>query len=642
MHAEWRFEKQRRSQKSREPMQESFFTNESIDDETHALIREAIQNALDARISPVAKVRVRFYIGNHSAASEVMGRYIGEDAWKHFRAKNNGLVSPPNTNEVCRFLVYEDFNTQGLSGDYRASEPMPGNSFYYFMRAEGQSGKQDGDRGRHGIGKYVFPYTSRIRSFLVATVRSSDMQCLIAGQSVLKSHQVDGRSYTPDGWWGAFEQDGPDDYFQLPVDNAQLFNQLKDDFCLSRSSDQPGLSLIIPYIREEVTAEKLVEKILSEYYWPILSDQLIVEVADADAEFSLSKAFVLDGVDDFLNSDASADVSALIKLAAKVLQGSNSSVIELNLPDKPALPKWSAEYLTKGHAEDIQSKLNEADSFVCVRCPLHVSPLSSGIAESSFFDIYICRNDEDKNLKPTFIREGITVSESRVSKIRGYVATVVINSGSLATLLGDSENPAHTEWEKNAVKFKNKYKWGTRTIDFVRLSVSKLLTLLSQGDEEEDSTILSDIFYLNLEENTEDVPSSRRKITSSDTDEVEPPPPPRPRTYRLKQLDDGFLLQGPLDELARERRYTVKVAYDLVASSKVTALKKYHKNDFDFGNCRNVNKPRIIGVDNVEMDKNIIMFTAAHSSFEVEVTGFDSRRDIVVDVISEVNDDEEI
>ena len=53
MSTEWRFERKRFSQKSRQPMQASFFTTSSIDDDTHALVRESIQNSLDAELGMV-------------------------------------------------------------------------------------------------------------------------------------------------------------------------------------------------------------------------------------------------------------------------------------------------------------------------------------------------------------------------------------------------------------------------------------------------------------------------------------------------------------------------------------------------------------------------------------------------------------
>ena len=283
MTGEWRFERKRLSQKSRDPMQASFFTNASIDEDAQALVRELIQNSLDAKcnLGSPGPVKIRIRIGTHTAESGVMDYYISADAWKHFNATDNGLNSPPLPTHACRFLVYEDFNTQGLIGDERATDETPGNSFYYFMRAEGQSGKENGVRGRHGIGKYVVPKTSGIRMFIAATVRSTDGKCLIAGQSVLKSHHVDGQGYTPDGWWGTYEaSDLGDDYFQLPIEDPALFNQIKEHFGLTRELDQSGLSLIMPYVSEEITADNLSQYVVNEYFWPILSGQLVVEVIE--------------------------------------------------------------------------------------------------------------------------------------------------------------------------------------------------------------------------------------------------------------------------------------------------------------------------------------------------------------------------
>ncbi|MDA6067717.1 hypothetical protein OH214_11280 [Idiomarina abyssalis] len=280
MEASWKFERKRRSQKSRDPMQASFFTNASIDEDAQALIRELIQNSLDANVSP-EPVRVRLSIGKHEPESGIMKQYISDNAWEHFNASDNGLESPPRQSDPCRFLVYEDFNTSGLVGDETVNDEEPRNSFYYFMRAEGQSGKEDGVRGRHGIGKYVVPKASGIRMFIAVTVRNSDQRCLIAGQSVLKSHHVDGVAYTPDAWWGVFEEEGDgDDYFPMPVESEALFNQVVEHFNLTRSLTDTGLSLIMPYIQEDISIKTLSKYVVNEYFWPILNGQLLVEVTE--------------------------------------------------------------------------------------------------------------------------------------------------------------------------------------------------------------------------------------------------------------------------------------------------------------------------------------------------------------------------
>lgn len=649
MTAKWWFERRRRSQKSRDPMQASFFTNSSIDDDTHALVREAIQNSLDAKSdrSSSNPVKVRFSLGTHAAKTGVMAFYVPDEAWKHFNAENNGLSAPPSASDDCRFLVYEDFNTDGLIGNERAYEAEPKNSFYFFMRAEGQSGKQEGERGRHGIGKYVFPYTSGIRMFIAVTVRSSDGRCFIAGQSVLKSHHVNDQSYTPDGWWGDFEEDSENDCFPLPVEDSTLFTQLVSDFGLARSLDRTGLSLIMPYVQQEVTANKLSEHVVREYFWPIMNGQLVVEVAENGHSQMFNSTSIRENLKDLLLPEQMEQIVPFTALAAKALTEKGYLTVDLKASDSPSQPKWDKEYLPKETASQIHEELAKPDGFLRVRCHLHVQESKSNEARTSHFDIYLSKDVTDTQRKPRFLREGIIIPEDRVQKVRGYTSMVVIQEGALATLLGDSENPAHTEWEKNATKFKGKYRWGPSTIDFVRLSVSKLLNLMSQGDEEEDVAILSDIFYLDLPENDDDVPESRkraeRKETGPDTEPpIKPPPPPNPRFYRLTRSEDGFVVKGPTEQLQQKRKYIVKVAYDFAGASKARALKQWEKNDFDLSKAKDVCAPEMENMSNLAIAGNTVEFEADSNDFLLSVHGFDRRRDIIVDVNSEVVIDEEV
>src|SRR6202012_5728832 len=100
----------------------------------------------------------------------------------------------------CRFVVVEDFGTTGLIGNEDSYEE-PGrnerNDFFYFFRAEGKSGKSEANRGRWGVGKYVFPKASRVNSFFAMTVRESGPGCagpLVMGQAVMRNHKWNGEN----------------------------------------------------------------------------------------------------------------------------------------------------------------------------------------------------------------------------------------------------------------------------------------------------------------------------------------------------------------------------------------------------------------------------------------------------------------
>jgi hypothetical protein len=84
------------------------------------------------------------------------------------------------------------------------------------------------------------------------------------------------------------------------------------------------------------------------------------------------------------------------------------------------------------------------------------------------------------------------------------------------------------------------------------------------------------------------------------------------------------------------RDYHVRVAYDFVGASKARAIKGYHKNDFNLAKSKDVTYPVFCGVEGFEVGGNYLKFTADDHNFNVEVTGFDENRDVIVDVISKV------
>jgi hypothetical protein len=184
----WRFNKMRPSDKAREPIQGEFFATDAISNPGEALVREGIQNSLDARRND-ENVMVRMRVtGVDAAFARDAATPFLNGLCEHLRAPGNGLGAIPGHDENCRVLVLEDFGTTGLTGDPREWRPQSGskNHFYHFFRAEGRSDKADKDIGRWGIGKQVFPRSSRINTVFGLTVRSDDRKRLLMGMAVLK------------------------------------------------------------------------------------------------------------------------------------------------------------------------------------------------------------------------------------------------------------------------------------------------------------------------------------------------------------------------------------------------------------------------------------------------------------------------
>jgi hypothetical protein len=195
----WFFVEMRRSDINIDPIQGEFFSIEIIEGLAEALVREAVQNSLDAAAS-TKPVRVRFWLSDSNSAlkpAKAVTYFKGLTA--HLQAKKSGLRTVPEFTIPIPFLLIEDFDTKGLQGVVDQDKDIPGqkNDFYYFWRNVGRSGKQEKDRGRWGLGKNVFPASSQINSFFGLTVREDMPSALLMGQSVLKIHEINGKRVAP-------------------------------------------------------------------------------------------------------------------------------------------------------------------------------------------------------------------------------------------------------------------------------------------------------------------------------------------------------------------------------------------------------------------------------------------------------------
>lgn len=105
-----------------DPIESEFFSTEALGSLADALVREAIQNSLDAR-SPGEPVRVRIAFSPPGAwlQGERAARYFA-GLWRHLAADRSGLARLPSPEEPVGFLVVEDYGTRGLQGDPRQSE----------------------------------------------------------------------------------------------------------------------------------------------------------------------------------------------------------------------------------------------------------------------------------------------------------------------------------------------------------------------------------------------------------------------------------------------------------------------------------------------------------------------------------------
>jgi hypothetical protein len=220
---------------------------------------------------------------------------------------------------------------------------------------------------------------------------------------------------------------------------------------------------------------------------------------------------------------------------------------------------------------------------------------------------------------------------------------VVVEDKPLATLLGDAENPSHTQWQKECSNYKDKYTFGPSNLEFVSDSVAQIVRLATETEQEADPAVLVDLFSIPAEPQTPDtLKSQKKKATPKDGEEPPGPPEPptaKPRSFRVQMIEGGFRIVPGGDGAQMPDLLDIKVAYDV---RRGNPLKKYDKADFEL-----VKSPIKLGesdgVELVNSGLNHLVVKVLQPKFSLSVTGFDKNRDLVVKVLSgkeETDDDQ--
>lgn len=618
----WQFNRVSPRFKNREATQGEFFTN---DTELRGFIREAIQNSLDARRPRVrSAVRVRIFVSGTQGAltPDRSSRYL-DSGWKHFQAEGSGLKNPPDPDEGCAFLTYEDRNTTGLTGDVSQFHEIPGvrNPFYYFFRAEGQSNKSEGGRGRWGLGKFVFPRSSRIRSFFAVTVRHDDGQRLLIGQSILRSHHIKGVSYTPDGWFGKPPERNA---ACLPVTDQRLINVFCRDFCVTRGSD-PGLSLVVPYCDDRWTPQAVTEAVMQDYFAPILRGDLIVTV-DAPGHSTVIDAASVTEILPRCAPAVSRQLEPLIALSRWALHSPPSE--QVFLPAPTSGESWNRNLSCARTMQILKQKWKDSGR-VNIRIPVSIQT-KDGQSTESCFSAFISRAEGSLQKHPMFIRDGIVISDVRTRAIRDVHSIVTVDDKPLSVLLGDAENPAHTEWSEESSHFKGKYCNGCSVIRLVRNSVADLCHVLSDSADDADPVLLVDVFSLGTGNLTSGVPVSFPAMSSRSQQKGDRlrrlnAGPTRRKPFSLSNRRGGFRISGRRGASETCPPIEVLLAFD---RRNGNPLKKFTTTDFDLrDHSISVAKKNVL--IQISSANRLLIFPQC-AEFELTLTGFDQNRDLYV------------
>jgi hypothetical protein len=472
---EWYFRDISEDPSEKELTQQDQFNNDEVV-LAEALVRETIQNSTDAGISDTVPVRVRFALAHPSSpGSQQFFSSLLDGLKPHLEACGIAVPAGPQ-----KFLVIEDFETTGLEG---AIDLKDNGQFCGFWRRFGRSNKKGSSGGRWGLGKLVFSSSSSIKTLIGLTRRSGKDPVCLMGQAILRNHKIGTTETDSVGFWCA-----PSAKKGLPSTDLQLCQDFASATLLNRTH-QSGLSLVIPYVLPEIEPQHLILATLKNYYFPILTGRLTVDVNGTTIG-----ADSFDQVSAELGSEA---IAPSVLSFVRQLQSLRTSPPPVVLPDNWQSTAIAGEVLGEELATKLRSQF-KAGEMLYIRAPLLVNlKVEKGRPLKTHVDLFLRPSTPGERSQTLVVRGSITVpTEGKKAYLPDCHAALVADDPVISQLLGDAENPAHTQWNERAEKLRANWAGAHTVLRRVRAVLHEIHAVVADRIERDDPLALLDFFSI--------------------------------------------------------------------------------------------------------------------------------------------------
>ena len=593
----WHFLELREEGVGMDPIHDNFFVQDSAN-LAESLVRETLQNSLDAQVDEGTQVRVRFALNEVPEAKRaIFDRYLS-------KLNPHLVAAKPALAKVCaaakpQFLVIEDFGTKGLMGDTVSNRDTK-SGFSNFWRHVGKTEKGSGRGGAFGIGKVVVPMSSSACAFFGVTIRHEGPDSgipLMMGQSMLPQRTVGGLEYEPFVLYG--QQAAPGKAV-LPL-RAKECDELSKLAGLSRDKE-PGTSIAIPYPSDKVVWEQVFTAVMKHYYLPILSEDLVVEYVkeSGGVPVVIDKKGLIENA-----SKVSSDFTHQVKFVQEAIAKPDASFVTIS--GKDTNQEITAARFTEADLQALRKRYSD-NNLLCFKLQVYVRPKAG---EAAFFPLklFIRKAPDGVEGADLYVRGGISVYSNATYKGQraSLALELVQEKNHLGELLRLSEGPAHSQWVISSPRAADAYHDSNSAIRLCRTALLKLHEILCVGEEKEDVSALASFFPLGMPELPKK--SASFKITSDNNGDV--------FVRNSSEPGSPSVIGIP---------FTVKIRYE-----KVGRGRGYSRSDFILGAGAGEIKVRVKNAAfTYDAAGNSITLTPSAEDFELKVGPFDINRNLDV------------
>ncbi|WP_421760315.1 hypothetical protein [Devosia sp.] len=571
-------------------------------------VREAIQNSLDARADKKQPVHVRF--GFFDGPLGPRAAFLADlQAHKH----SCGLSWPEEWAEGrMSWLLVEDSNTSGLKGSLTSRI----SDFWNYWLNFGISNKTGAGRGGRGIGRVTFLIASGI-STVIGITRRADGSVAACGMSVLKP-VMEGEAFKSSF---AYLAKPPAGSIYPLYDDPKFLQALIESFKVTdyRPSGKSGLSLIVPYPHQSLTPDRLIAAAIAHFAPAIISGSLALEVNGQVVDHSSIDVQAQRVAAEFPPGPMREDAVRLLALIRHSSQPPHLviAVAGMNLEKS----------LTQEAHEKLRADFQQADR-LCLAIDIPVT--RNGKTTTSRLHAAIGHTPMARRPADLFFREGMCLPEVSARNSADVDLAIQSDDGEIVSYLNFCEGKAHLGlMENKEVREKlieNGFGDNVTIKRFVRNLMDTLRALVLPDATKPDASVFSTFFSLPKLDGV-----TKKGQGGVKGPKGNPPPPPtppvvpkQPTIFIVDELPDGFRVRANKEQANWPANLWAQVAYS--DGSRSPAWSEF---DFDLNKLPTEQQG---AAGKTTITKNVLIVRDCGSDFQMEIRGFDARRELITNV----------
>lgn len=396
-------------------------------------------------------------------------------------------------------LLFEDFNTTGIKGDWNQHKPVlengDRNDYHIFFWYSGNPVEKGGSKGGGvGVGRLTFAFSSKINTFFSFSVREDKSKFFIGLSCLGKSNN----NPTYDGIARFGEPNKAEDGSDIvtPITDEQTLKEIHKGLKLKRKFDEPGTSNIVILPSDNLTAKTMTLNSINRYRYAFHKKRLQeMEIVN----YKVNKDEILHTLDKLDTNENKKHKEYFRFLDECDELNQEDKLIKIDFGNNKNPSKIKKEFLNNESIEEISKNYN-SEKILGFKVPIELEKLVENKEKkeiiqqniNSHFKVYIKKTKFGLGMDDV-MRGTMPVSDLRVFDGDDTFGLISIEDKDALEFFKMAEPPNHRKFERTKELVKSYSKYNNQII-LLKTALSSLKSILEDTENKQSITATQGFF----------------------------------------------------------------------------------------------------------------------------------------------------